>query len=290
MSGHILTVERVEDVTPLMRRVHFGGPGVAGYVNAGAHIPNVKLFFPVPGQPLDLPSRGEGGWEWEPGQRDRVRTYTVRTLAADASTLSVDFVRHAGTSVAASWAETAVPGSQIAALAGGGVVVGDAAWVLLAGDETALPAIGGTIERFGPQQRGLVLIEVDGPAEEQELNAPAGVEIRWLHRHGAQPGSTTLLQEALAAVEFPAAELAAGEVQVWVSAESAVVRFARNRLKSLGFPRKQQLIIGYWNRGSDEVSYGRATDHDRVEGELETILPGQEEDHHHHRQAHAHGH
>ncbi|MBD7994550.1 siderophore-interacting protein [Arthrobacter sp. Sa2CUA1] len=290
MSGHILTVERVEDVTPLMRRVHFGGPGVAGYVNAGAHIPNVKLYFPVPGEPLDLPGRGERGWEWKPGQRERVRTYTVRSLAADASSLSVDFVRHAGTSVAASWAENAVRGDEIAALAGGGVVVGEAAWVLLAGDETALPAIGGTIERFGPQQRGLALIEVAGPAEEQELHAPAGVEVRWLHRNGAQPGSTMLLQEALAAARFPAAELAAGEVQVWVSAESAVVRFARSWLKSLGFPRKQQLIIGYWNRGVNEVSYGRATDHDRVEGELETILPGQEEDHHHGSPRYAHDH
>lgn len=289
MSGHVLTVQRVEDVTPLMRRVHFGGPGVAGYVNAGAHIPNVKLYFPVPGEPLDLPERGERGWEWKPGQRERVRTYTVRSLAADASELCVDFVRHAGVSVAASWAETAVPGSEIAALAGGGVVVGEAAWVLLAGDETALPAIAGTIERFGPDQRGLVLIEVAGPAEEQDLGAPAGVDVRWLHRSSAPPGSTTLLQDALAAAEIPAAALAAGSVEVWVSAESAVVRFARSHLKARGFPRKQQLIIGYWNRGVDEVTYGRATDHDRVDGELETILPGQEEDHHHARQ-HAHGH
>lgn len=286
MSGHLLTVERIEDVTPLMRRVHFGGSGVAGYVNAGPHLPNVKLYFPVPGQPLDLPKRGERGWAWEPGQRERVRTYTVRSLADDAASMAVDFVRHSGPSVAASWAESAVPGDQIAALAGGGVVVGDAEWVLLAGDETALPAIAGTLERFGPDQRGLVLIEVAGPAEEQDLPAPDGIEIRWLHRNEAAPGTTTLLPDALAGVEFPAAELAAGQVEVWVSAESAVVRFARRNLKERGFPRRQQLIIGYWNRGVDEVTYGRATDHDRVDGELDTILPGQD---HAHQHAHAHG-
>ncbi|MCC3282869.1 siderophore-interacting protein [Arthrobacter caoxuetaonis] len=288
MSGHVLTVERVEDVTPRMRRVHFGGPGVAGYVNAGAHLPNVKLYFPVPGQPLDLPERGERGWVWKPGQRERVRTYTVRSLADDASTMSVDFVRHSGTSVAASWAESAAPGDQIAALAGGGVVVGEADWVLLAGDETALPAIAGTLERFGPQQRGLALIEVAGPEEEQDLAAPQGVELRWLHRRGAAPGTTTLLSDALAAVEFPAAELAAGQVEVWVSAESAVVRFARSHLKERAFPRRQQLIIGYWNRGIDEVTYGRATDHDRVDGELDTVLPGQAEPRRHHAPANGH--
>lgn len=288
MSGHILTVERVEDVTPRMRRVHFGGPGVAGYVNAGAHLPNVKLYFPVPGQPLDLPERGERGWVWKPGQRERVRTYTVRSLADDASAMSVDFVRHSGISVAASWAESAAPGDQIAALAGGGVVVGEADWVLLAGDETALPAIAGTLERFGPQQRGLALIEVAGPEEEQDLAAPQGVELRWLHRRGAAPGTTTLLSDALAAVEFPAAELAAGQVEVWVSAESAVVRFARSHLKECGFPRRQQLIIGYWNRGIDEVTYGRATDHDRVDGELDTVLPGQAEPRRHHAPANGH--
>lgn len=288
MSGHVLTVERVEDLTPRMRRIHFGGPGVAGYAAAGAHIPNIKLYFPVPGEPLDLPERGERGWAWKPGQRERVRTYTVRRLAGDFSSLCVDFVRHTGTSVAAAWAERAVPGDEVAALAGGGVVVGDAGWVLLAGDETALPAIAGTIERFGPQQRGLVLIEAAGPDEEQQLHAPSGVEVRWLHRRDAAPGTTTLLQDAIQAVEFPAG-LAGGDIQVWVSAESAVVRFARAHLKALGFPRRQQLIIGYWNRGTDEVAYGRATDHDREDGELETILPGQEEDHHHgHQHAHSH--
>ena len=286
MSGHLLTVEHVEDITPLMRRVHFGGSGVAGYVNAGPHLPNVKLYFPVPGRPLDLPNRGEHGWAWEPGQRERVRTYTVRSLAGDAASMTVDFVRHSGPSVAASWAESAVPGDQIAALAGGGAVVGDAEWVLLAGDETALPAIAGTLERFGPDQRGLVLIEVASVEEEQDLPAPNGIEVRWLHRNGAAPGTTTLLPDALAGVEFPAAELASGQVAVWVSAESAVVRFARRSLKERRFPRRQQLIIGYWNRGVDEVTYGRATDHDRVDGELDTVLPGQD---HARRQAHAHG-
>jgi len=286
MSGHLLTVTHIEDLTPRMRRVHFDGPGIAGYVNAGPHVPNVKLYFPAPGRPLDLPDRGEHGWDWKPGQRERVRTYTVSRLAEDASTMAVDFVRHRGTSVAASWAESAARGDQIAALAGGGAVVGEAEWVLLAGDETALPAIAGTLERFGPQQRGLAVIEVAGPEEEQVLPAPDGVQVRWLHRNGAAPGTTTLLADALAAVALPAAELAAGQVAVWVSAESAVVRFARRHLKEAGFPRRKQLIIGYWNRGIDEVAYGRATDHDRVDGELDTVLPGQEE----RRHAHAHAH
>lgn len=276
MSGHLLTVERIEDLTPRMRRVHFGGPGVAGYVHAGPHLPNVKLYFPVPGRPLDLPERGERGWAWAPGQRERVRTYTVRSLAADAASMAVDFVRHSGPSVAAAWAETAAPGDQIAALAGGGAVAGDAHWILLAGDETALPAIAGTLERCGPRQRGLTLIEVAGPEEEQDLYVPEGVELRWLHRRGADAGTTTLLSDALAAVEYPPAELASGQVQVWVAAESAVVRFARSDLKRRGFDRSQQLIIGYWNRGINEVAYGRATDHDRVDGELDTILPGQD--------------
>lgn len=286
MSGHPLRVELVEDITPMMRRVHFGGSGVAGYVAAGPHIPNIKLYFPVPGQPLDLPDRGDQGYAWGPGQRERVRTYTVRSLSA--GTLAVDFVRHGDDGLASGWAERAVPGDELGALAGGGAVVGQARWVLLMGDETALPAIGGLLERFGPEQRGLVLIEVAGPREEQDLPVPAGVELRWLHRNGAAPGTTTLLQDALAGVDFPSPELAAEQVRVWVSAESAVVRFARAHLKARGFARRHQLIIGYWHLGMNEPGYARGTDHDRVQGELDAIFPGQEEPRHVHNPAHTH--
>ncbi|CEA09308.1 Vibriobactin utilization protein ViuB [Arthrobacter saudimassiliensis] len=292
---HRLVVESVEDLTPGMRRVVFAGPGVASYVAAGPHVPNIKLYFPVPGAELDLPVKGDGRWSFAPGQRERVRTYTVRTLDRDASRLAVDFVRHGDEGLASAWAERAAPGAELGALGGGGLVVRDGGWVLLAGDETALPAIGSTLERFSaerPEQRGLALIEVAGPEEEQDLAAPDGFEVRWLHRRArageatssgpaAPAGTTTLLQEALAAVELPAAELAAGQVRIWVSAESAVVRFARAHLKRLGFDRRHQLIIGYWHRGMTETGYTRSTDHDRERGELADVLPGQEHAHAH---------
>lgn len=295
-GGHRLVVEAVEDLTPGMRRVVFGGPGVASYLAAGPHVPNIKLYFPAPGAELDLPEKVDGRWSFEPGQRERVRTYTVRRLDRDASRLAVDFVRHGDEGLASAWAERAVPGAELGALGGGGLVVRDGAWVLLAGDETALPAIGSTLERFAaerPEQRGLALIEVAGPEEEQDLTAPDGFEVRWLHRRpggAAAPassrppvpaGTTKLLQEALAAVELPAAELAAGQVRIWVSAESAVVRFARAHLKRLGFDRRHQLIIGYWHRGMTETGYTRSTDHDRERGELADVLPGQEHAHAH---------
>ena len=297
MSEHQLLVESVQDLTPGMRRVVFAGAGVASYVAAGPHVPNIKLFFPEPGRPRDLPTKVDGRWSFAPGQRERVRTYTVRHLDRAASRLAVDFVRHGDEGLASAWAERAAPGSELAALGGGGLVVRDGAWVLLAGDETALPAIGATLERFAaerPEQRGLALIEVAGPEDEQDLTAPAGVEIRWLHRRPAgaaapvctgseaSAGTTTLLPDALAAVELPAADLAAGQVRIWVSAESAVVRFARSHLKERGFDRRQQLIIGYWHRGMSETGYTRSTDHDRERGELADVLPGQEHAHAHH--------
>lgn len=275
-AGHELVVHSVEDITPGMRRVNFSGDSVRSYMAAGPYIPNIKLYFPVPGQKLDLPRRTEQGILWEGAQRSRVRTYTVRSADPEKATLAVDFVRHGDAGIASSWAEQAAPGSVLGAFGGGGLVAAASDWVLLASDETALPAIASTLERFGDRQRGLALIEISDAGERQELAIPAGFEVRWLERKGAPAGTTTLLTDALAEVRYPAKDWAGGTVRVWVSAESAVVRFARKHLRALGMDRKHHLIIGYWHRGMNESSYASDSDHDRVKGELVVELAGQE--------------
>lgn len=113
-----IVVEKVSDVTRSMRRIRFAGPAVAGYLSR-PRVPNVKLFFPD-GPVLDLPKFGERGrYAYAPGQRERVRTYTVRAYSVEESWMDVDFVRH-GAGLASSWAESARPGDVIGAVGGGG--------------------------------------------------------------------------------------------------------------------------------------------------------------------------
>jgi NADPH-dependent ferric siderophore reductase len=120
-----------------------------------------------------------------------------------------------------------------------------AGWLLLAGDETALPAISRILAAADPGARGIALLEVAGPEEEQPLSAPPGVDVRWLHRSGAEPGED-LLTEAVAALPRPEGE----DLFAWVGAESATVRAVRADLRGRwGLRRGEHHAIGYWRRG-----------------------------------------
>jgi NADPH-dependent ferric siderophore reductase len=118
--------------------------------------------------------------------------------------------------------------------------------VVLAGDETALPAISRILAEATPATRGTALIEVADVREEQPLPAPAGVAVRWLHRGTAAPGQSTLRADAIAATDRPEGD----DVFVWVAAESAAVRTVRADLRGRwGLGRAQHHAIGYWRLG-----------------------------------------
>jgi NADPH-dependent ferric siderophore reductase len=70
--------------------------------------------------------------------------------------------------------------------------------------------------------------------------------VRWLHRGGTPPGESTLLADAVAALDRPAGE----DLFAWVAAESAAVRTVRADLRGRwGLGRAQHHAIGYWRRG-----------------------------------------
>src|SRR3954466_9712688 len=123
----------------------------------------------------------------------------------------------------------------------------DADWPLLAGDESALPAIGAALERLPGGARALVFVEVAGPEEEQtDLAVGDGVELRWVHRGDAAPG------EALVA-EVRGAALPAGTGSLFVHGEAGAVRELRRHLRDAhGLPRELTSISGYWRRGDTE--------------------------------------
>ena len=116
------------------------------------------------------------------------------------------------------------------------------------GDESALPAIGAALERVPAGVPVLALVEVDGPADEQELTTPGRLDLRWCHRDAARPDQ---LLDALAAAEFPA-----GRVHAFVHGEAGVVRaLRRHLLDARGVPRDDLSVSGYWRRGDDEEGF-----------------------------------
>lgn len=243
------TVLRTEHVTPHMIRVVLGGEDLAGF-GAGAFTDHyVKLLFPRPGvtypEPFDLERiRTEMPREQWPG----TRTYTVRSWDPEAVELTIDFVHHGDKGLAGPWAARVRPGEEIFFNGPGGAYAPspEAAWHLLAGDESALPAIAASLERIPGGVPTRAFIEVAGPRERQDLTTPGDAEIVWLHRDGRQVGD--LLVEAVQKLEFPE-----GDVHAFVHGEAGFVKALRRHLRvDRGLPMERLSISGYWRRGRDE--------------------------------------
>ncbi|RBY92996.1 siderophore-interacting protein [Blastococcus sp. TF02A-30] len=240
----VLTVAAVADVTPSVRRVLLTGTAAA----VAAAGPTVNLLVPRVGDPAPRWPQvaRDGRIVWPIGAHGvSLRSYTARRQDPATGRLEIDFVLH-GDGPAASWAAAAAPGAQLAVA--GAAALGDrpAGRLLLAGDETALPAISRILAAAPEGTRGVALLEVAGPEEEQDLVAPAGVELRWLHRGTLPPGGSTLLADAVAGLDRPAGE----DLFAWVAAESGAVRTVRADLRGRwGLGRAQHHAIGYWRLG-----------------------------------------
>ncbi|WP_308123647.1 siderophore-interacting protein [Modestobacter marinus] len=240
----VLTVSAVRDVTPAVRRVTLTAPAEA----VAAAGPTISLLVPRVGDtaPAWPQIARDGRIVWPQGSHGvSLRSYTARRQDPAAGELDVDFVLH-GDGPAASWAAAAAPGASLGVASGAPLGDAPARWLLLAGDETALPAISRILATAAPTTRGVALLEVAGPEEEQPLSAPVGVELRWLHRASTEPGLSTLLSDAVAALPRPDGD----DLFAWVAAESAAVRGVRADLRGRwGLRRGQHHAIGYWRRG-----------------------------------------
>ncbi|SDE37081.1 NADPH-dependent ferric siderophore reductase, contains FAD-binding and SIP domains [Blastococcus fimeti] len=240
----VLTVIAVADVTPSVRRVVLTGTPEA----VAAAGPTVNLLVPRVGdaQPNWPRIQRDGRIVWPQGSHGvALRSYTARRQDPAAGELEIDFVLH-GDGPAAAWAAAARPGALLAVAGAASLAERPARWLLLAGDETALPAISRLLAAADPATTGVAYLEVAGPQEEQALVAPPGIAIHWLHRLGTPPGESTLLVDAVAALDPPASD----DVFAWVGAESAAVRTIRADLRGRwGLTRAQHHAIGYWRRG-----------------------------------------
>jgi NADPH-dependent ferric siderophore reductase len=246
LRPRLAEVVRVERLTPRMTRVTLAGdfaelPGAAA-------TDHVKVFFPTGGDELPvMPQVGERGLvPPPPGTPRTYRDYTVRRLDREAGELDLDMVVHAG-GLAGAWAAAARPGLKVGVLGprGSEVVDDTLDWYVLAGDETALPAIGRWLAELPAGARAEVFCEVADAAEEQELASAADVTVHWLHRDGVPAGEAALLHDALAAVTLPP-----GRGFVWVAGEAGALRPVRRMLRARPDVCPRHLDVdGYWRRG-----------------------------------------
>ena len=245
-----MTVTRIADITPHMRRITLSGRDLASFATGGLHF---KLFVPPEGvtEP-EWPVPGTDGLPIWPAddKRPTVRTYTIRKIDAAAGTFDADFVLHGDHSVGSRWAMNARPGDIVGVRGPTGRPIAEADWYLLVGDETALPAIARHLEALAASARGVALIEVADETERQQIDHNTGIAIRWLYRNGAAPGTTTLLIDAVRAVEMPPAGTAIHAMAgVEGEAFKAIRHYWREELK---LDKKDVLPSTYWRRGKAE--------------------------------------
>ncbi|MFC8295667.1 siderophore-interacting protein [Streptomyces sp. NPDC057242] len=262
-------VVHTERITPHMVRLVLGGPGLDGF-EVGEYTDHyVKLLFAPDGvaypEPFDMERIRE---EFPREQWPTTRTYTVRAWDPERRELTIDFVVHGDEGLAGPWAARAEVGDTVRFLGpGGGYAPDEAAdWHLLAGDESALPAIAAALERLPAGARAHAFVEIADAAEEQKLETAAGVDVTWLHR-GDRPVGEALV-EAVRALEFPA-----GDVHAFVHGEAGFVKELRRHLRlEREVPRERLSISGYWRLGKSDEAW-RAIKrewNDQVEREQES--------------------
>ncbi|GAA1859800.1 SIP domain-containing protein [Brevibacterium marinum] len=226
------TVIDIEDLSPVFRRVTFGGEGLRDFGCSG-HPRDLRFKLIIPSAGATKPEFDllrfldeqdpESGLSWyqawlqiDPRVRGEMRTYTVREWRAEACELVVDMVLHTDeqgrSGPAAAWALSAQVGHSLHIIgpsrhaegptAGIEFAPADADTILLAGDETAVPAIASILESItngesikGAKVQGKAILEVPSAEDVLELDAPAGIEIQWLPRGDADHGQ--LLEPAV---------------------------------------------------------------------------------------------
>ncbi|MGW8683741.1 siderophore-interacting protein [Streptomyces sp. NPDC055817] len=266
-TAHRGEVLRTERLTPHMQRVVLGGDGLAAFTAGGCADHYVKLQFPLDGvtypEPFDL---GRIREELPREQWPVTRTYTVRAWDPVARELTLDFVVHGDEGIAGPWARDVQPGASVHLSGPGGAYAPDstADWHLLAGDESALPAIAAALEALPEGAVAHAFVEVSDAAEEQKIDSAA--QVVWLHR-GDRPVGEALV-EAVRGLAFPA-----GRVQAFVHGEAGFVKELRRHLRTeREIPREDLSISGYWRLGHNEDGWqaSKRAWNAQVEAEQET--------------------
>ncbi|KQB83979.1 siderophore-interacting protein [Corynebacterium lowii] len=262
ISVRDLEVLEVIDLNPGMRRIVLGGEQLAAHTYAGFEVPglvshgfddDVRLIFPDPqtgARPRPEPDE-KGINQWSAEVKDLFRTYTVRRWEPETGRLSVDFAHHES-GLADEWARAAQVGDRL-------WVAGPknclrlpthTDWLLLVGDETALPAISRCLEELPAGHRCLVVVEVAERAHIQELPTAASAEVTWVVR--AEGAS---MVEAVAALDFPE-----GTPYAWVAGEAGNLRQIRRDLKERGVAPENLEVTGYWrNRPTEKTEEAQST-------------------------------
>src|ERR1700722_20584524 len=248
----VLAVLGREQLSPHTVRITAGGPGFEALRMNEFTDKYAKILFVDPAlgltPPYDLAALRES---LPSAQQPVTRTYPRPRADPQGQELTIDFVVHGDEGIAAPWAARAEPGDVLTMSGAGGAYRPDLAsdWHLLAGDESALPAICSALEALPDDAHGLAYLETSDPGEYLDAKPPAGVEVVWLHRPhpGSRPG--LLADAVLAGPWLP------GRADVFAHGERESMKAIRAALKTRLGDGDQVSLSGYWAAGRTEDAF-----------------------------------
>lgn len=227
-----------------MGRVTLGGPELEGLI-VEQPAASVRVLLPPPdGGELVIPDWAGNEFLLPDGRRPTIRTLTPRRVDRARLELDVDVVIH-GAGAAATWATRGQPGTgaAVSGPARGYTIEEEAPGFLLAGDETAIPAISQLLERLPADKPVHVEIEAADPGARMALPPHPGATVHWRAQVPDAPPGTALVAAVGAADPGP-------ETRAWVAGEAAAVqRIRRLFFEERAWPRAHAAVRGYWKHG-----------------------------------------
>ncbi|RNE48369.1 siderophore-interacting protein [Corynebacterium alimapuense] len=242
------TVTGTTRLSPDLIRLSLNAPGLVGKDLAFSdHY--IKLIF--------VPEEADYAWPFDiveirenlPRELHPVtRTYTLRRVDTLTGDFEVDFVTHGDEGLAGPWSQRAEEGDTIAFLGPGGAWAPDSDYehFVLAGDETAAPALAAAVEKLPEGASAEVYVEIANAKTKFSMPERENVNIHWVYRDGATPGT------ALSA-EVRSAGIPQQRTSWFIHGVAEMIRELRRFLFVDGGVDKADVSIsGYWRIGMTE--------------------------------------
>ncbi|WP_349899345.1 siderophore-interacting protein [Parafrigoribacterium soli] len=296
-----VAIGAITRLSPHFTRVTFTGADL-GHFGTDGHDQRIKIVIPFDdGRTSDIGAGDaatilDGTWysrwrELPEDSRNPFRTYTIRAVRPEIAEVDVDLVAHGDGGPASRWLGRARVGDELVVVGPdsrsveSGIGIdwhpGDATALLLAGDETAAPAICSILESLPAGRRARAFIEIPDAADRLPVRLAPGAELTWLPRGGAATGSLLepavrdwvavnprAIRGAIAASAQQVDEIdvdsellwdsplesAGAAFYAWLAGEAGVIKSLRRFLVTeTGIDRKAVAFMGYWRLGRAEA-------------------------------------
>ncbi len=233
-----VVVEDTATLGPRMMRVRLRGEDL-GRMETPQPAASVRLLLPSPDAELETPVWQGNEFLNADGSRPVIRTFTPRLFDPEAGRLDIDMVLHSA-GAASAWIQQAESG-DVAAVSGparGYVIDPEVSLHLLAGDESAIPAMAQLLEVLPADTPVRVHVAAEAGFGRVPLPEHPAATVVW---HEVAEDRGEVLAAALRAEE------AVSAAAIWCAGQAAAMQQVRNLLfKEIEIPRSQAVVRGYW--------------------------------------------